>query len=726
MSKTRFILLMLTWASLSSAAQLFVAPNGSDENPGSKEAPFATLGRARDVVRGMLDQEITVYLREGTYPLTETVVIGLLDSGNESCRITYAGYPGETARLTSLSPITGWSLYADTAEQAKGNIWVADMPHKMDRFYTLQDAQGMLPRARGKGFEPVDKGQLDAAVPIKRYESIRNLYFPEGALKDWPNMEDVEIIIRPYFRWTMNILPIAWVDEEQQLARTALPGTYPLLPVKEAKTDGTVWVENVLDVLDEPGEWCINTRERKVYLWARDSKKPEGIAAPLLRELIRVEGQIDKRGSTDIPVRNIAFENLTFTGGDRDLWTPNDAGIQHDFDMYDKPNALLRFRGAENCLVKDCIFEKSGGNAVRLDLHAQRITVTGNEIRDLGACGILLIGYGPGTKDVNHHNVVENNLIHDCGSIYWHSHGIVAWQSGFNKIAHNTIYDMPRKGICITGVRGYSFKPRYVPWRECNRTIRWHEVGGRGSEWKWPGIIKFLHSRNNVIEYNDIYRVLKRMGDGSAINISGAGDNNVVRRNFVHDIDTMESVSACYRADDFQRKTRFEENVALRSNIAGFVFSGGGWSPDAPGDNHLVNNIAVDVAGDNLLAGCMRLWQVKSSVAGSVYERNIFYQPVKEATFYRLAGVETDYIAGCKVANNILYDQGADVEGGKSANLETIRSVGVAKTDRYTDPMFVDWENGDFRFKPGSPAPAMGIVDIDVSKAGITDAFPKR
>jgi len=37
----------------------------------------------------------------------------------------------------------------------------------------------------------------------------------------------------------------------------------------------------------------------------------------------------------------------------------------------------------------------------------------------------------------------------------------------------------------------------------------------------------------------------------------------------------------------------------------------------------------------------------------------------------------------------------------------------------FADPMFVDWENGNFNFKPDSPAPKLGIKPIDVSTAGI-------
>ena len=53
--------------------------------------------------------------------------------------------------------------------------------------------------------------------------------------------------------------------------------------------------------------------------------------------------------------------------------------------------------------------------------------------------------------------------------------------------------------------------------------------------------------------------------------------------------------------------------------------------------------------------------------------------------------------------------------------LEKQRRDGADSRSRAVDPLFVDPENGDFRFKPESPALKMGIVPIDVSKAGLLD-----
>ena len=73
----------------------------------------------------------------------------------------------------------------------------------------------------------------------------------------------------------------------------------------------------------------------------------------------------------------------------------------------------------------------------------------------------------------------------------------------------------------------------------------------------------------------------------------------------------------------------------------------------------------------------------------------------------RSKDADTDY--------NIYYCA-ADPELGKTM-LEKQQGDGVDAHSLAVDPLFVDPENGDFRFKPESPALKMGIVPIDLSKS---------
>ena len=478
--------------------ELYVSVSGNDEADGSISSPLATLPVAVEMLRELRkagnEDPAVIYLREGRHQLDQTLVLGIEDGLQSSAQptsfeeygagpskgpahLTFAAYPGEHPVVSSGMPVSGWqkleSPPAELPANASGKVWVADIPEGIDKFYTLYDDQGRLNRARDTGFVPTKPGDR------------RTLHFPQGSLRSWGNISDVEIQIRPSRAWVVNMLPLESVDETTGIARTSVSATYemsklpPYLLTILGNDAASVWVENVLDELDEPGEWVVNTLTRKIYLWPSDPEtdgSPRGILAPATSELILVEGEIDYEGPTDKAVRGIAFSGLTFSHADRWAWT-NDAnrvgwGMQHDWDIFDRPSALLRFRGAEECLVTDCRFVASGGSGVRLDLHAQCNRVINSEFTHLGEAGILLSGYGPGTKDVNHHNDVINNHIHHFSEITWHSPGIWAWQSGHNHIANNYLHHAGYSGILATG----RVRPDSRPDSEGGRTVRHSEI----------------------------------------------------------------------------------------------------------------------------------------------------------------------------------------------------------------------------------------------------------
>ena len=693
------------------APEFYVAPGGRDENPGNQSRPFATLQRARDEVRKLiaagLKNNVAVWIHGGTYTLRDTLVFGPEDSGTAQYSITYQAVPGEEAILTSGVEIEGWkkpdTMLTDLPVPAEGNVWVADVPESLGRFRTLYDKQGHLPRAQGNAFVPGDPPA--GADGTDRAGRLHNLYYPAGAIRKWSNLDDVEIVIR--YSSTMNILALESVDETAQVARTSLPGTYALRKLQGKQRNPSAWVENVLEVLDHPGAWALNTHTHKLYLWPR-AEEPKGILAPRLRELIRIEGRNDAGGSADAPVRNLVFRGLTFAHADRDVWSRDDIGIQHDWEMIDKPDALLRLRGAENCIVQNCRFRDSGGAAIRLDLYAQKNRIEGNEIRHMGQGGIMLIGYGPGTKDVNKQNEILNNHIHDCGLIYWHSVGLMMWQSGGNHVANNYIHHMPRHAISLSGVRVPYFEQRCES-REICRSLRWQDIGDRKA---WDEVLPFLHTRNNVVEHNEVEHVLQKLGDGAAINVTGAGEGNLIRRNYIHDIFSSEWVSGCLRTDDWQRGTTWEENVIYRSNAGAWEHKGG---------NNVINNYAIDV----LPRGYFRIFRdgPGEKIDGTVLERNIFYSPNGAAVFYTFA-VGPQQVAKSKIEHNLYYCAGVE-ETSTPKFLQTLRAQGVSATDVYADPMFVALQPGDFRLRPDSPALKMGIKQIDLKGVGLTKSFPK-
>ena len=591
----------------------YVSPDGSDHNPGSIDLPLLTLAGARDKVRSVLNGigDITVYFRGGLYSFTDTVVFGLDDLGSENQIIIYRNYPGETPIFTSGVHVAGWRKlqpgdpgYDEIPELSREHVSITDISNVLQKTgqfnFLLDNHSDWLHRAMTEGFSsPRKHGPGDSYI-IARYgttvppEKKMDLIFDDTSpIRDWENLEDVEIRIITGV-WLVNLLPVAKVDTERNVLYTKVPATYQMWgfsdirPKQDAnnlptwvRPEKTIWVENTLDGIREKGNWAVNTRTKKLYLWpASDTSQ---IFAPCLKEMIRLEGKIDYWGPQDVPVRYIQFKGITFTCGDRDVLQPEDSGIQHDWEIEDKDSAMLRFRGSEHCLVDNCVFTKSGGTGVRFDLYSQYNTVQNCIFDLLGMSGVFFCGYGPGTKDVNHHNQVLKNEITRVGQTRWDSHGIIIWQSGYNRIAQNYIHNIPRKAICLAGPRPDFYDPK-TPTREFSwKTMRYKEMPDLFN--RDGGVIqdvtgKYRYLNGNVVEYNTIHDALQKLDDGSSINITGGGTGvdygapNIIRLNYIYNI---YGGDAMMRMDGSAPWTHFKDNIYYHSRIPfGILFFGWG------------------------------------------------------------------------------------------------------------------------------------------------------
>ena len=732
--------LIITSCSSGKNMELYVSVDGDDNAGGSLEEPLATIQKAVEVIRELRKTgnsgPATIYLRGGRHQLNQTLVLGLQDGYSADCEpspfekhgageskrqahLTFAAYPGEKPVVSSGIPVTGWQLLesppAELPANATGKVWVADMPAGLQKFYTLYDGRGRLNRARDAGFVPSKPGDL------------RTLHFPEGSLRSWDNITDVEIQIRPSRAWAINMLPLESVDEKTGIARTGATATYGMSKLPQyllnimGESAASAWVENVLDELDEPGEWVVNTKTRKIYLWPSDQASdgsPQDILAPATTELIRVEGEIDYDGPTDQPVRGIAFSGITFSHADRWAWI-DDAdrvgwGMQHDWDMFDRPTAILRFRGAEDCRVTDCHFIATGGSGIRLDLHAQRNRIEDCEFAHLGEAGILLAGYGPGTKDVNHHNDIINNHIHHFSEITWHSPGVWAWQSGHNHIANNYIHHAGYCGVLIT-CRVNPVRRR--PDGEGGRTVRHHEVSDevrnsqtRGYE-NWQLREKYYHSRHNLLEYNEITHAVQKLSDGNGIYVSGAGRGNIVRYNFLHDM-KEHHLPAPIRCDDDQHETLIYGNVLYNY----YAFAAGIVSK---GINDIINNIIVAPQAVPRYGYISFEWV---PVPGSRVYRNIIISHPDGGTAQgeRARGSNTPPNIELTEMDSNLYFHPTD-PAWMDEHLKRMRAIGKEQASLFADPMFKNPAGGDFGFKEGSPALDLGFEVLDVSKMGLKD-----
>ncbi len=92
------------------ATTYYVAPDGNDENPGTIEAPFATVKKAHD--NEALQPGDVIYLRGGTYHPTEQTVFD--KTGNADDYLTLRCYPGEVPAIDGKNIPEGDINHAST------------------------------------------------------------------------------------------------------------------------------------------------------------------------------------------------------------------------------------------------------------------------------------------------------------------------------------------------------------------------------------------------------------------------------------------------------------------------------------------------------------------------------------------------------------------------------------------------------------------------------------
>jgi hypothetical protein len=393
--------------------------------------------------------------------------------------------------------------------------------------------------------------------------------------------------------------------------------------------------------------------------------------------------------------------------------------------------------------------------------------VIGNLIEHVGGTGILLCGYGAGTKDVNNHNTISNNHVHHCGEILWHAMGIFVWQSGENHITHNLIHHTGYDAIVLSGIRPNLFKTVWGPDRPRPRedarpmftgdpaanpresgTIRREEAGSvevwharlnelnlrtaEGFAAYMKYVRPFFHTRGNHVADNEIHHVMMRLGDGNAIYLSDVDRDNVIHHNYIHDL-TGKGGQSAIRTDAFMTDTWITENVIIRCNCGGLNLK--------YYNNHAMNNVImdipdiqdVDIHGNpvTLSFGYLSIGDVFPKDARpdgtSVHiHRNIVYKTEACRPFYREYRRGDEWIElgveNCETDWNLYYAPTAAGEG--SHHLERYRALGIDRHSMVGNPCFKDPEAGDFSFCPESPARRLAIKPIDLSSVGLTDTLP--
>lgn len=662
-------------AQASSSLIFYVSTEGSDAWSGKypepnvtrTDGPFASLIAARNAVRklkevGSLTQPVTIYLRAGTYQLTDTLVFSDLDSGSPKAPITYARYREEMPVLSGGKVIRGWRKF--------GELWQAEVPEVREgKWYFRQlfvnGQRRQRARSPNAGYFQVDGG-------IVQSNRLEFTFRGEDIKPEWAGRSDVELI-----------MPRAWTVVRYHIV-TVNPSTHRATLSGEDvhyvdEKDARYWVENFKDALDSPGEWYLDGRAGIVYykpLPGEDIEKIQ-VVAPLLHQLIRFEGDTwGKRNAGGSafafsPVHDIRLRGLTFSYAD---WTMPPDGLT-DFQGGFNLAGALEASSAASISIENSTFSHLGEFAIDLGKACRDVRIVGNEIQDLGG-GAIKIGE-PKVENNDYestgNNTISDNKIHDLGIVDPGADAIWVGETGDNRIVHNEIYNTRHSGIAVGWTWGY------------------HPTSARA----------------NLIAFNHLHHIgLGATGDFGCVYTLGAQPGTIIRNNLCHDVSRSETSYGGWGiyTDEGSSDLLIENNIVYRTQDAGFHHHYGQ-------NNVIHNNIFA-------MGELSQLRRTQNEAGNSFdFQHNILYWN-RGGLF---DGEWTDY--DFHFDNNIYFyfgQKAANEFAGQS--FDEWQRHGQDLHSVIADPLFVNPALGNFSLLPHSPALSLGFEPIDMSTVGPRDS----
>jgi len=369
---TACFLLVAATATTVFGRDFYVAPNGSDNNPGTLKKPFATIVRARDAVRPMIakmNSDITVWIRGGRYHLSEAIVLDDRDGGKDEHRVIYRNYKDEKSVIIGGVPVTGWTEYENGIMKASVG--------KDFEFWSLLVDDKLATMAREKNWQ------------TKRPKSVRNVQvYYQGA-------------------WMSEYLKVTSLDPESGKFVMAFP--------RAQYANKYHYLQGSYTFIDEPGEWALDSDSGTLYYYPKSPAELKNIVRPTVKSIFQIRGRSDSQ-----QVRNVVIEGLQLLLTDFNANMRCYAGITVDGYEYsgaDQPNtlrtALVTIENANNIQVRCCDLSEAPINAVSIYGHAKDNTIYGCRMNNLGYSGVYLAGLllKRENPNVNMRNTVRNCYI---------------------------------------------------------------------------------------------------------------------------------------------------------------------------------------------------------------------------------------------------------------------------------------------------------------------------
>lgn len=429
-------MVFLSAVSVAASVELYVVPGGADSNPGTKDKPFATLERARGILRelrkaGRLQEGATVWLRGGKHYRSQTFELTEDDSGAAGKQIAYRAYPGERPVLIGGRSVTRWQPYREGI--LKADLKTQGFPEfRFRQLFFNGKRQPMARRPNPVPDAPICGGW--AFVPGERISIYNNSdhwykdrfpFRPQDFPNKWAHPEDGEVFAWPRYTWWNSIVPIQSVDWDTSVLTAAKPMVHQMRP------GNRFFVQGLFEELDAPGEWHLDYRTWTLYFLPSGPIDQGDVIVPLVKNVV----QTNK--TRHVTFRGIGVECAE--GAAFDLGEPVGCAVV----ACDIRN-LTSFVGVQGW----------GLAAIRAN-NGQDTRIAGNNIGYVGVGGIWAKGghvkhwLGPPKTLAASNIAIDNNYVHHTG-LYWSAPPIHVEGVGI-RVSHNYVHDSIRGGITCGG-----------------------------------------------------------------------------------------------------------------------------------------------------------------------------------------------------------------------------------------------------------------------------------
>lgn len=658
--------LCLLWGGMAQAQQhVFLSALGCDRTGnGTQESPYHSLNKALENRLGTGEDTLFVEVASGDYFMNTPLAI----SQATTRPVVIRAQGKQKPRFIGGVALKNW-------EKSDNGIYRTFIPEVLKYGFTFEQFyvnghRATLARTPNEGFFQVkgvketviEKGQRFPKFAVQRItskasdmESFSEL--PKDALKD--------LKARFYHHWDITQKPVYYMNTDSAAFYLSGEGLKPWNPVRKG---ARYFFYDYFKALDTPGEWFLDRKSGYLYYYpkAGENMDTAECIAPALKQLVVLKGDAGEA------VENISFEGLSFQYTSYIMPATGNEPMQAAARI----EAAVEFDFVRNISLNDCELMHTGAYGLWIRRACYQNTVDHCYLADLGAGGIK-VGETVLRKDnlpVTSHNVINNCIITDAGSVFPCAVGIPMFHTAHNKVTHNEISNLRYSGISVGWVWGYGFSP----------------------------------SVDNLVAYNHIHHIgWGEMSDMGAVYTLGKSYGTRIVNNVIHDVVSYDYGGWGLYTDEGSTDVEMSSNLVYRCKSGGFHQHYGE-------KNRIENNI---FAFGHFFQSQMT--KVEKHLSFS-FKHNIIVQDRGET----LKGPWDKGLID--MDNNAYWAYKGDLSFNKM-NFKEWQKL-KDKHSVVRDPKFADPYADDFHFRSKAVARKIGFKVFDYTQAGVygSDAWKNK